>query len=167
MALNTAKEAIESKRLELVASLRLRKRTQREIQAALAGSLVNPDTNEPYSLATINGDIKKLEREWRRLAAAMTDEYKAIQLAEIQEVKRLAWTEKDLGAVLRAIDLEANIKGTKAAQQTEVTGKDGGNVKIDVSSLTDAERATQIATILDVARTRQAGRALDDTESTE
>jgi uncharacterized protein YcbK (DUF882 family) len=132
MALNTANEAIESRRLELVASLRLRKRTQREIQAALANSLVNPDTNEPYSLGTINSDIKKLEREWRKAAAVKTDEHKAMQIAEIQEVKRLAWTEKDIAGVLRAIDLEANIIGTKAAMQsvTEVTGKDGGVLDI-------------------------------------
>ena len=36
MALNTAQDAIEAKRLELVAALRLRGRTQREIQQALA-----------------------------------------------------------------------------------------------------------------------------------
>jgi hypothetical protein len=137
MTLNTANEAIEAKRLELVASLRLRKRTQREIQIALAGSIVNPTTGEPYSLGTINGDIKKLEREWRRLAAAKTDEHKAIQIAELQEVKRLAWTEKDMGAVLRAIDLEANILGTKAAQQsvTEMTGKDGGEIRLTVAKI--------------------------------
>lgn len=132
MALNTANEAIESRRLELVASLRLRKRTQREIQLALAQTLVNPDTNEPYSLGTINSDIKKLEREWRRAAAAKTDEHKAMQIAEIQEVKRLAWTEKDIAGVLRAIDLEANILGTKATLHsvTEVTGKDGKDLPV-------------------------------------
>ena len=130
MALNTANEAIEAKRLELVAALRLRGRTQREIQQALGQQLVNPATNEPYSLATINGDIKKLEKQWRKAAADSTIEHKARQLAEIGEVKRQAWLDKDPALVLRAIDLEANITGTKAAVRNEVSGPDGGPVTI-------------------------------------
>lgn len=132
MALNTANEAIEAKRLELVAALRLRGRTQREIQQALGQQLVNPATNEPYSLATIHGDIKKLEKQWRKAAADSTVEHKARQLAEIGEVKRQAWIDKDPALVLRAIDLEANITGTKAAVRNEVSGPGGDAVTIRV-----------------------------------
>ena len=129
MALNTAHDAIEAKRLELVAALRLRGRTQREIQQALAGQMLNPATNEPYSLGTINGDIKRLEKQWRKAAADTIEEHKARQIAEIGEVKRQAWNDKDTGAVLRAIDLEANILGTKAAVKSELFGKDGGPIQ--------------------------------------
>ena len=132
MALNTAHDAIEAKRLELVAALRLRGRTQREIQQALAGQMLNPATNEPYSLGTINGDIKRLEKQWRKAAADTIEEHKARQVAEIAEVKRQAWTDKDTGAVLRAIDLEANILGTKATVKGEIGGTDGGPIVIKV-----------------------------------
>jgi hypothetical protein len=132
MALNTAHDAIEAKRLELVAALRLRGRTQREIQQALAGQMLNPATNEPYSLGTINGDIKRLEKQWRKAAADTIEEHKARQIAEIGEVKRQAWNDKDTGAVLRAIDLEANILGTKATVKGEIGGADGGPIVIKV-----------------------------------
>jgi hypothetical protein len=132
MALNTANDAIEAKRLELVAALRLRGRTQREIQQALAQQMLNPQTGEPYSLGTINGDIKKLERQWRKSAADTIEEHKARQLAEIGEVKRQAWLDKDAALVLRAIDTEANITGTKAATKQEVTGANGGPIQTQV-----------------------------------
>ena len=132
MALNTAHDAIEAKRLELVAALRLRGRSQREIQQALAMQMVNPTTGEPYSLGTINGDIKRLERQWRKAAADSIEEHKARQLAEIGEVKRQAWNDKDAALVLRAIDLEANIVGTKAAVRSEVTGEGGGPVQTEI-----------------------------------
>jgi len=122
MPLNRSHDAIEAKRLELVAALRLRGRSQREIQQALAMQMVNPATGEPYSLGTVNADIKKLERQWRKTAADTIEEHKARQLAEIGEVKRQAWTDKDMTVVLRSLDLEANIVGTKAAVRQEVSG---------------------------------------------
>lgn len=123
MTLNTANDVIEAKRLELVASLRLRKLTQREIQEELAKTLSNPATGEPYSLGTINGDIKKLEKEWRKAAAVATEQHKAQQLAEIQEIKRQAWHDKDIIAVLRSLDLEATITGTKAPAKNDNSGE--------------------------------------------
>jgi hypothetical protein len=131
MPLNNARDAIEAKRLDLVSSMRLRGFTQRTIQEALAKQMTNPQTGEPYSLGTINGDIKKLERQWRKAAADTTEEHKARQLAEIGEVKRAAWVGKDHAVVLRALDLESNITGTKAASKSELTGKDGGPLRIE------------------------------------
>ena len=133
MALNTAHDVIEAKRLELVAALRLRGRTQREIQQALAGQMLNPATNEPYSLGTINGDIKRLEKQWRKAAADTIEEHKARQVAEIAEVKRQAWTDKDTGAVLRAIDLEANILGTKAAARSDINATIDGELRVIIN----------------------------------
>ena len=133
MALNTAHDVIKAKRLELVAALRLRGRTQREIQQALAGQMLNPATNEPYSLGTINGDIKRLEKQWRKAAADTIEEHKARQVAEIAEVKRQAWTDKDTGAVLRAIDLEANILGTKAAVRSDINATIDGELRVIIN----------------------------------
>ena len=130
MPLNNANEAIEAKRRDLVSSFLLRGMSQREVQEALAGAMKNPLTDEPYSLGTVNGDIKRLRLEWRKSAAANTEVHKARQLAEIREVKRQAWTDNDPALVLRAIDLEANITGTKAPQRNELTGPDGNTLHI-------------------------------------
>ncbi|HHY54094.1 MAG TPA: hypothetical protein GYA08_01530, partial [Chloroflexi bacterium] len=46
------------------------------------------------------------------------------QLAEIAEVKRAAWLEKDLTTVLSALKQEADITGTKAPARTDVTSGD-------------------------------------------
>ena len=133
MALNTAHDAIEAKRLELVAALRLRGRTQREIQQALAGQMLNPAPNEPYSLGTINTDIKRLEKQWRKAAADTIEEHKARQIAEIGEVKRQAWNDKDTGAVLRALDLEANIIGTKATVKSDINATIDGDLRVVIN----------------------------------
>ena len=133
MALNTAHDAIEAKRLELVAALRLRGRTQREIQQALAGQMLNPATNKPYSLSTINTDIKRLEKQWRKAAADTIEEHKARQIAEIGEVKRQAWNDKDTGAVLRALDLEANILGTKATVKSDISATIDGELRVIIN----------------------------------
>ena len=133
MALNTAHDAIEAKRLELVAALRLRGRTQREIQQALAGQMLNPATNEPYSLGTINTDIKRLEKQWRKAAADTIEKHKARQIAEIGEVKRQAWNDKDTGAVLRALDLEANILGTKATVKSDISATIDGELRVIIN----------------------------------
>lgn len=142
MALNTANEAIEAKRRELVSALRLRGRTQREIQLLLGQQMLNPATNEPYSLGTINGDIKKLERNWLKAAADTIDEHKARQLAEIGEVKRQAWNDKDPAVVLRALDLEANIIGTKAAIRQELGGPAGGPIQTEHTTKHDLSKLT-------------------------
>ena len=94
---------------------------------------MNPATNEPYSLGTINGDIKRLEKQWRKAAADTIEEHKARQVAEIAEVKRQAWTDKDTGAVLRAIDLEANILGTKAAVRSDINATIDGELRVIIN----------------------------------
>lgn len=98
MACNTNSESsnkeIIAHRRERVAHWRLRGLTQREIAAALAEelpSLVNPDTGKPYSLGTINADLKALDAQWKREAKASTDLHRAQMLAELRAVRRAAW----------------------------------------------------------------------------
>lgn len=134
MALNSSQKAIIDNRRLMVARLRLRGITQREIQRALEQqNTINPADGKPWSLGTINGDIKALEAEWRERAAEEIDTFKAQQLAEIAEVKRQGWANKDLALVLRALSMEVDILGTKAPTRNEVTGKDGGDLKIKLT----------------------------------
>ncbi len=107
-----AKQAVIDERRRNVASLRLRGFTQREIVDNLPRlKIVNPETGDPYSLGTINGDIKAIREDWRRRAAEDMGEHIARILAELSEVKRAAWAEKDFGSSLRAIEKEAKILG--------------------------------------------------------
>ncbi len=113
MPLNTAKKEIALKRRETVAQLRARGLTQREIVEALPrpnklpnGSLVpgitKPD-GTPFSLATINADLKALQEEWREQARLDTDQIMGELLAELRQVKRAAWAEKNHKLVRQVI----------------------------------------------------------------
>ncbi len=119
MALSTAyKDAMEIRR-ERVARLRLRGMTEREITDVLAngdkdgqGRLHNPETNKPYSNITIHNDLQALKAQWRESSNAATDEHISRQYAEIQELKRLAWAQKDGDLALKSLSLEMKLLGT-------------------------------------------------------
>lgn len=124
MALNKAPNAITARRRELVGQMLSRKMTRREIVETLtAADERNPATDEPWSLGTIQEDAKALERQWRATAQKDAKIWKARQLAEIEEVKRDAWSRGKLDFVLRAIELEAKITGTQAP--VKLSGEDG------------------------------------------
>ena len=124
MGRNKSGDAIAARRREMVGQLLCRRMTRREIVDALAAAgEKNPDTDQPWDLATIQRDAATLERQWKTAAARTTAKWKARQLAEIEEVKREAWARGKLDIVLGAIDREMKITGTAAP--LEVTGKDG------------------------------------------
>lgn len=115
MALSTAKKDSVELRRERVAHLRLQGMSAREIADALAKGrhkLVNPLTNKPYSHTTILDDLDVLKITWRESANIATDEHAARQFAELQEIKRLAWSQKDGDLALKAIDKEMKLLGT-------------------------------------------------------
>lgn len=126
MSSNNSHQAIVDNRRRLVASLRLRGATQREIvnQLAISGNL-NHKTGNPWSLNTINLDLQAIAAEWRAEAQRDIAEHKARQLAELTEVKRSAWSSKDLDVVLKAIKQESDILGTNEPSKTEHTGPGG------------------------------------------
>jgi len=116
---NTSNTDIVDKRRELVGMLRLRGFSSRKIAQTLATGgeggkfkLLNPQTGEPYSHVTIKHDIDALKAEWRESASAAIDEHQARQLAEIQEVKQMAWAQRNGGLALAAIDKEMKLLGT-------------------------------------------------------
>jgi hypothetical protein len=118
MGLNNAQLAVIDHRRRQVARMRLRGMTQREIVDGLIKlKIVNPDTKQPYSLGTINADLQALDREWLKQAQGETVEYKARTLAELREVKRQGWSDKDMGIVLRALKQETELLGLDAPVQ--------------------------------------------------
>ena len=110
--ITVSRSVVVALRRRQVAALRLRGLTEREIAQALAEKgHVNPKTGRAWSQATINTDIKAIREDWRKEATQDIAEHIARILAELSEVKRSAWVEKDYQAILRAIEKEAKILG--------------------------------------------------------
>jgi ribosome maturation protein Sdo1 len=114
-------QEIADNRRRLVAKLRLRGATEREIAAALATEHVNPETNKPWSYVTIHNDLKALDAQWRAEMLGDTTEQKAAVLAEIREARRAAWGKKDLAIVLSALKAERELMGLDAPIKTDNT----------------------------------------------
>ena len=69
MALNNCRQSIIDNRRREVARLRLMGYSQREIADALEkAGIINPETNKPFALGTINSDLQELQAEWKKLA---------------------------------------------------------------------------------------------------
>jgi len=117
----------------MVAALILRGLTQRDIVIALENQQrINPETNEPWSLGTINSDVQALNKQWKEEASKDIDEYKASQLAEIREARKEAWKQKDVGKVYKGLEVEMNLTGTTAPTKQQNSGIVG---TIDMSTL--------------------------------
>jgi hypothetical protein len=130
MAMNKAGGPHIEKRMTQVAVCVAAKMTQRQIVEALANNgIVNPETNEPYSLGTINSDIKALKKEWKARRSIETDEWVAEEIASLDELERKAWTGKDYDLVLRIKTRRAKMLGLDAA----VTQ----NINVDLTKLSD------------------------------
>lgn len=118
MTRNMAKQDNAEQRREIVAQLRNRMLSMREITVALEKQgIVNPQTGKPYDLATVKRDIDYLKENWRASYEAATDDHATRQLQEIQEIKRLAWSQKDGRLALSAIEKEMKLLGT--AKETD------------------------------------------------
>jgi len=118
-------QAVIDERRRHVASMVLRGMSQREVETHLprlksdvsGGPMINPDTGQPWSLGTVNSDIRAVRGDWRKRAAEDMAVHVARILAELTEVKRAAWAEKDFNAILRAIEKEAKIIGADSPEK--------------------------------------------------
>ena len=126
------KQSVIDHRRMIVARLRVRGLSQREIQVRLAipgedGRMVtaNPANNKPWSLGTINGDCKALDKMWRAAAEADIVDWKAWINAELEEVKREGWRDKDSKAVLAAIAQQRAMLGLDAPKTVQGPGEKG------------------------------------------
>ena len=131
MALNKANDAIIERRRQVVASLLLRRMTRREIVDALEKQgLRNPDSGEPFSLATVQSDVMALEKQWRKDSARTIETHKALMLAELQEVKRASWAKGQIANVLRALKQESELLGLDAALRIKLDVTDWRSLAI-------------------------------------
>lgn len=122
MSSYTAKADNAERRREAVARLRVRGLSVRSIAQALATldpPIINDD-GKPYGKSTIQADIDALREQWREDSGRAIAEHHAEQLAQLREVQREAWRDKDLDLVLKTHDRIARILGTDAPSKQEV-----------------------------------------------
>lgn len=117
-------------RREVVASARLRGLSLRAIVASLPKQnppVVRPD-GKPYTLATIKRDLDALREQWRCDASRDISEHLEEELAELKEMKKLAWARRDaegranpdLHMVMQAHDRIARLLGTNAPERQDI-----------------------------------------------
>jgi hypothetical protein len=122
-------QALKAARQHKVQQLVLRGLTQREIVAALEKQrVINPQTGKPWSLGTINADLKELEAHWEQAALEERCKKKARVNQELQELKRAAWTEKNLALVADLIKQERQLFNLD--EPITVNHQLGGNVDV-------------------------------------
>jgi hypothetical protein len=156
MTLNIAPKIATEHRRQLVASiLATRPRvTQREICVWLgermtkgerAGQIrcLNPSTGRPYSLGTINGDVKVLRQEYREKTTQARDEWVARLLLDYEDMYLLARAQRqEKQARLVLADIR-KLLGLDAPTRSEVTGAEGGPIEVaqkpDLTKLNDEE----------------------------
>jgi hypothetical protein len=138
---NGSQNDVARRRREIVAHLRVRGMTEREIAEALAkpgaNQILNPLNGQPYTRQTIHSDIALLRRKWQANAAQNTNKHQARQLAEIQEIKRQAFLDRDGLLALRAIDREMKLLGTAVPERIEI--------KVNIEVVTRAWEAIEKA----------------------
>ena len=87
----------------------------------------NPQTGQPWGLATIKRDLQGLEAQWRKEALCNISILKGEQLAALREVRGAGWNAGDLTAVLQALKAEITLCGTqtpKKVARTNARGED-------------------------------------------
>lgn len=102
--------------------MRLRNLSLREIVRSLETEFPRPDTGKSWGLSTIKRDVDEIEKEWRQAAIADVGQAKQEMLARIAEVERLAWQQKDLTTLLRAVEQRCKLLGLYAPAKQDIVG---------------------------------------------
>lgn len=114
-----------------VAALLIRGFTQRQIVDGLREMAdFNPATEEGWTLYTVHKDIMHLRAEWQKEALADIIQHKANRLAELAELKRVAWKDKHFSLVLQIIRQENEMLGLNAPVKIDASVEPRGKVTI-------------------------------------
>jgi hypothetical protein len=114
------KERIAYRR-DVIGRGRLQGLTLRELAAEISDLGLGP-SDRRHCLMLVYKDLKFLEAQWRANASRATEQLKARQLAELEEVKRWSWEHQEVSLVLKALTLEVAMTGTKSPDKAEVKG---------------------------------------------
>lgn len=136
---------IAHRRLQ-VEKLTLRGLSQREILRVFEQQrIVNPQTGDPWSLATINGDVQALETQWDTAAIELKRKQKARVAAELREAKKVAWADRDFRLVRDLLKDEAAL--FNLSDPIDVNVKFGGQVDVVHSLDASAQEAQELETM--------------------
>lgn len=105
----------------------------------------------------VGKDLKEVEKIWLDRASVDISRHKARQYEELQKLKQVAWKKQDFDLVLKILEKEMVLLGTKTTASDKETPK---YVKHETNQqfniLTLKERDERINKLLDTARTRKA-----------
>lgn len=138
MTLNKGSVLRKERRRQLVASLLLREPgiTQRQIQDRLEQlDFLNPRTDLPYSIATVNTDIKALRQLWRENATRDITSHQSRILASLREAEKAAWEKSNIGLVLKSLKQQSDLLGTGSPVQVEIWQKEVESRGLDASTI--------------------------------
>lgn len=145
---------IQAERRRKVAALRVRGMTLREITRALPlgeNPVLNLETGRPFNQATVQRDVKELEAQWKAEAVEDIGVLKGRHLAELAEVRRVAWAQGQLYFVLESLKQTASILGLNAVQGVPYGADVNVNIaNFDLGRLSDSELA-RLGEIIDTA----------------
>ena len=131
--LNGSHSDLIEKRRELVAEMRLKGFSLRRITESLAagyvdkstgvvlGRIVNPDTNEPFALKTIQDDLDVMKAQWRKNSEVSIEEQIAREEAKIDELERIAWAKGKYELIPRCWERRAKLKGLDKPEKRDIT----------------------------------------------
>ena len=112
---------------------------------------------KPITARLIGIDLKEVEKLWMEKATADISRHKSRQFHELQKIKQVAWKKQDFDLLLKVLDKEMVLLGTK------VTGIDREQPKYvknetnqQFNILTVDERDERINKILESARKKRA-----------
>lgn len=123
MARNTARGDVQAIRRQKVASLLTRNAriTQQQILDKLTEEgFVNPQTDSPWGIGTINRDVQAIREEARERLELDAAEWIARELETLEELQMDAWSAKELDTVLRILKRRAKLLGLDAPARQEI-----------------------------------------------
>ena len=82
--------------------------------------VINSKNNKPYTLSTVWSDIQALTKQWESQSFKAINMAKSRVWAEIQEVKKIGWSNNDMDIVLKAIKQERELMGLDEKSKTGI-----------------------------------------------
>ena len=148
---------------------------RKKVAANLLGGLNYREMAEVFGVAigTISGDVAIILGRWRRDQVATVDEWIQIEARRLDKALNAIWDSvlagdaQAIDRMIKIMERRSKLLGLDAPARKELSGPDGGPIKVENVGLSDSERAARIVAILDQARARGAGLPAEPAESAE
>jgi len=106
--------------------------TVREVQHELANrGIINPDTDEPWSRATVQRDLEHLRERARELADRDASEWRQEELRKLDQLEERALNEQSIHAVYAVLDIQKRRARLLCLDRETPVGSDGSSSRID------------------------------------